>query len=529
MRKSIIIGAGTGGMAAGIHGQASGYDTRIFEMHTVPGGQRCAWKRKGYAFDGRIHRLFGRSPGTRPNGLWGELGAMPRDLVPTRECASVLSPRGVLRRDFWDLAELEAHLKELPPGDAAVIDGYIRGIKGCAKSALRGDAISGTAADRIKVPPRMLPAARRLRLDMQRFAARLSDPLLRRAFPLLAYSITDMPFIMLHLSKRAYGRQGDIAWPVGGSLESARSMERRCLDLGGAVHYRSKAERMLTAGNRAVGVRPEDGSDHRADVVISNADGRKTILEMLVGRFIDQRVPAWCEAVDDQTPRAVRVFLGAGRGLSVGPSAMVMPLDKPVAIAGRSADSPGLQRYGFDPSMAPEGKGVIKVELGSSSPCWDKLAKGGERYQEEKRKVADTVIGILDASRFPRPSEQVEVIDVPALLTWERYMGGTHGFQNLPAKKQGFSAAFFGKGCATLPGPGDFCPVGVWATMGGALLLNALSGKKAIERICRKDGKRFASTAGHLPSGPTTIPAPRSNDAWFEQRLSNERGERWPR
>jgi phytoene dehydrogenase-like protein len=35
----IIVGAGMGGMAAGIYGQMNGYETQIFEMHIKPGGQ----------------------------------------------------------------------------------------------------------------------------------------------------------------------------------------------------------------------------------------------------------------------------------------------------------------------------------------------------------------------------------------------------------------------------------------------------------------------------------------------------------
>jgi phytoene dehydrogenase-like protein len=43
MNKSIIIiGAGMGGLAAGIYGQMNGYQTKIFEMHSVPGGQVAA-------------------------------------------------------------------------------------------------------------------------------------------------------------------------------------------------------------------------------------------------------------------------------------------------------------------------------------------------------------------------------------------------------------------------------------------------------------------------------------------------------
>lgn len=37
-KKIIIIGAGVAGLTAGCHLQRNGYDTRIFELHTLPGG-----------------------------------------------------------------------------------------------------------------------------------------------------------------------------------------------------------------------------------------------------------------------------------------------------------------------------------------------------------------------------------------------------------------------------------------------------------------------------------------------------------
>jgi len=134
---------------------------------------------------------------------------------------------------------------------------------------------------------------------------------------------------------------------------------------------------------------------------------------------------------------------------------------------------------------------VIKVELVSAYPYWEELAKDRDRYDEEKQKVADVVIDLLEAGPFPGIREQVEVIDVPTLLTWERYMGGTHGFQNMPNRKQNVIGSFFGKGFATLPGLDSFYMVGVWATMGGALFINALSGRKVIRHICERDGRRF--------------------------------------
>jgi phytoene desaturase len=42
-RSIIIIGAGIAGLSAGCYGRMNGYDTEIFEMHTVPGGPMCKW------------------------------------------------------------------------------------------------------------------------------------------------------------------------------------------------------------------------------------------------------------------------------------------------------------------------------------------------------------------------------------------------------------------------------------------------------------------------------------------------------
>ena len=64
MEKSIIIiGAGIAGLSAGCYGQMNGYRTRIFEMHTTPGGLCTTWKRTGYKIDGCIHWLVGSWPG----------------------------------------------------------------------------------------------------------------------------------------------------------------------------------------------------------------------------------------------------------------------------------------------------------------------------------------------------------------------------------------------------------------------------------------------------------------------------------
>ena len=494
MRKSIIIiGAGMGGLASGIYGQINGYKTRIFEMHSVPGGQCAAWKRRGYTFDACIHHLFGCAAESKLNTLWRELGAMPRELVNTKECVSVSSPDGKMFFDYYDLDLLEQHLKELAPGDAMAIEEYTGAIKAFAKNDMWGEMMLGNAWGLLSKIPFMVTSGKWFKISMRQYAQRFSDPFLRRAFPLLEYSSPDLPFF-IHLAKHAYGCNRDIAWPVGGSLEFARSIEKRYRELGGEVSYQQKVVKILTEDGRAVGIRTADGSEHRSDIVISNADGRKTIMDMLEGRYLDDRIKEYCGDPVDETNWAVHVFLGVARDLSNEPSSLVMLLDEPLEIAGHVNESVEMQFYGFDRTMAPAGKGVIKVELVSSYSYWEKFSGDRSLYEGEKEKVAEKVISLLER-RFPGIRSQVEEVDVPTLKTWERFMGGTHGFANMPVKKFNFAAGLFSKELeTTLPGLANFHLVGVWVTSGGALFINALSGRTLIKTICKNDGKKFKTT-----------------------------------
>ncbi|HOW86221.1 MAG TPA: NAD(P)/FAD-dependent oxidoreductase [Candidatus Aminicenantes bacterium] len=489
----IVIGAGVGGLAAGIYGRMNGFDTKIFEMNAVPGGQCCAWKRGGYTFDGCIHHLFGCAPGSRLYGLWQELGAMPRAMVQPEECTSVLAPDGRLFRDYYDLDRLRAHMTELAPGDAAAIDEYVRGCRAFVGADRLGEMMLGTGAGRARALVGMAARLKWLTPTMEKFGRRFKDLFLKRAVPQLVYSNPAAP-LFVHLVRHGYGAAGSLQWPSGGTLPFALSIARRYKELGGEIAYSSRVERILTENGRAVGVRLADGGEHRADVVISDADGRKTIMDMLEGRFVDDGVRRACGEPPETTAWSVHVYLGVKRDLTGEPSAMIMLLDEPVEIAGHRCETLEMQIYGFDRTMAPAGKSVIKAELFSDYSYWKRLAGDRARYEEEKARAADRTIDVLER-RWPGLRAQVETIDVPTQLTWERYMGGTHGFANMPAKKASLWSGLKGAGGdMTLPGLDRFYFVGVWASMSGSLFGNALSGRRAIQELCRRLKRPFIIT-----------------------------------
>ncbi|MDD5509809.1 MAG: NAD(P)/FAD-dependent oxidoreductase [Dehalococcoidales bacterium] len=494
MAKSIIIiGSGMGGMAAGIYGQINGYDTQIFEMHTKPGGQCTSWRRKGYTFDACMHHFFGCKPDSSAYRLWHELGAMPRELVTVEACTAVVSPDGKMFIDYYDLERLEETLLKLSPADSKAIKQYVGAIEAFSKSKIGDTMLGGSIRAMMLRFPAMLSVRKWMKMDMRRFAERFSDLFLKKAFALLVYANPDAPFIF-HLLRHAGGLNGDIKWPVGGAAEFAKSIERRYLALGGTLHYSSQVEKILVENDKAVGIKLADGSDYRADIVISNADGRKTILNMLDGKYINDTVRDYCTPLADETPFAIDVFLGVNRDLTAEPSSLVLLLEQPVTIANHKYESIEAQLYGFDKSMAPTGKGTIKVELPASYTYWKQFYNGNrDEYREQKRQVAEQVIDILD-NHFPGLRNQVEVIDVSTLMTWEHYMGGTQGWFNFPNRKFEFSmkAELSDKKFkTTLPGLSNFYFVGVWATMMGSLFDNANSGKTTIRRICKNEGKKF--------------------------------------
>lgn len=79
-------------------------------------------------------------------------------------------------------------------------------------------------------------------------------------------------------------------------------------------------------------------------------------------------------------------------------------------------------------------------------------------------------------------------------MTWERYMGGTNGFANVPAKKASLWSGLRGAGGdMTLLGLDGFYFAGVWASMAPSLFGNALSGRLAVQALCRRMKVQFRS------------------------------------
>jgi phytoene dehydrogenase-like protein len=491
MGKSIaIIGAGIAGLAAGCYAQMNGYRTHLFEMHSKPGGLCTAWQREGYTFDSCIHHLAGSGPTSSLHRIWRELGALQGKEVLFRESfAQVEDADGRTFIVYVDPDRLEAHMKELSPADAEAIEAYANAVRRFARFEFFL-VLTAKPWEMVGMLPHLPLMIKWGKVTLEEYAQRFTDPFLQRAFPYIQYDIPGVP-AMANLAFLAECHKRRSGWPVGGSLAFAQAIADRYTELGGELHYRSRVGKVLVEDDRAVGVRLVDGAEHRADIVVSAADGHATIFDMLEGKYVDDRLHRYYDAAPESQVMNCYVFLGVARDLSREPHMLTLLLEQPMEAMGRTFGRLDVELYSAETGLAPEGRTAVKVNLEAGYPFWKDLYADRARYDEEKERVAKAVIERLE-QRFSGLNEGIEAVDVATPVTIERYTGNYHGFQAWGVPGAGLLDMAKGL-CKTLPGLDNFYMVGQWALANIGISTVAVAARKLAEEICKRDGKRFVT------------------------------------
>ncbi len=483
----LIIGAGVAGLAAGIYGQMNGYHTEIFERHTLPGGVCTSWKRKGYTFDGAIHWLTGTRPGTAMHKVLCNLGALGEQGVINHEVFRHIVIGDRYLDVYTQPDRLELEMLRVSPQDKEAIQELITEIKRFAKFEIPLDRTHPTPKELFKMLPFLPGITRYQNMSIGDYAARFKDPFLKEAF----LNIFPMPgaTMMIALLTLALFSCGDNGYPLGGSLYLARSMEQRYLALGGKIHYNALVERILVENGCALGIRLANGIEHQASYIISAADGHSTLFEMLGEEYVDAQTQKYYQELPLFKP-LVYVCLGINRDLSAEPHIVTNVLKPPIEFAGEKHERLGWFHYCYDPSSAPKGKSAVISMIETDYKFWYEAYQALNRYDKEKQKVAQLVIGMLE-EQFPGIRSQVEVIDVATPMTWVRYTGNWQGAYEgwLPGAKA--MAAHFKK---QLSGLKNFYMCGQWVEPGGGVPVAMISGRNAIRMICRQDRLPFRSS-----------------------------------
>ena len=494
MDTIIIIGAGLTGLSAGCYGRMNGYKTTIYEMHDIPGGVCTAWKRKGYTIDGAVNWVIGTKPDGMYHRFWEELGVAQNWEVYNHDLTLAVENReGKVFNVYCDADRLERHMLEIAPEDADTVRelaGAIRRASGFTFPADKPAELYGIIdmIKSVKMLPLMGFMKKWAKVTAGEYVSRFENPFMREVFP-LAFG-TDAPMVML-IMMLAWQHAKAAGYVIGGALPLAEAVEKRYLDLGGEVHYSSRVEKILVENEKAVGVRLADGSEHRADWVISAADGRTTIFDMLEGKYVDREIRERYENPNLFKP-LVYVSLGVEGDLEDLPASiggLTYPLDTPISIAGKEEKTMTVRSYSFDPTLSPEGKNVLIVQYETDFDYWKELRQDTKEYKAEKERITAAVIAGLE-QRFPGITERVEMTDVATPVTWERYTGNWRGaYEGWMFDDESFTASMK----KSLPGLGNFYMAGQWVNPGGGIPTAVMSGNHTIQLICKQDRRKFVT------------------------------------
>ncbi len=290
----IVIGSGSGGLAAALALARAGRRTLVLERHYLPGGYSQSCKLCGFSFSPGIHYIGELQVGGSLRRIYEGLG-VAGDLVFFE-----LDPDGYDRAFIGDVRfdipkgadAFAERLKRRFPREAKGIDGYFRTVSAIAAELGNARPPESVGAA-LTLPLRMPNSLRYGTMPLERFLGRFThDPLLRAILSIQAGDHGMAPSrapTALHAGLQSYYFNG-ACYPQGGGCLIPTTFVKHIEAHGGEVRLATEVASILVSGGRVAGVRTAKGEEITADVVVSNTDPGVTWGQLVPSEHVPWRL-----------------------------------------------------------------------------------------------------------------------------------------------------------------------------------------------------------------------------------------------
>jgi phytoene dehydrogenase-like protein len=323
-------------------------------------------------------------------------------------------------------------------------------------------------------------------VSVEEFSERFQHPLLRKSMRYLISPLILHMLVHLSMDNKVSG------YPAIGSLGISKLLSQKFTESGGTLYTQTKVKKIIVDNNIAVGLKLQDGSEVKGDIIISAMDIHSTLFELLGGKYVDENLRNAMNKFRLNTSR-IQVSLGVSIDPFDLPHSFKIILDNPVVIGNETHQYIDVLKYDEETDAAPPGKALFIVQLVTRDyDYWIDLRSNDRvKYVEAKKDVAKAVISILE-KRFDTLTDEIEMIDVTTPATYHRYTNNWKGsiqgwdqenlFQRNPFKKQ-------------LKRLDNFYLTGHWVEPGGGVPIAYKSGRDVAQVICKNEGKKFYTSA----------------------------------
>jgi phytoene desaturase len=287
-KKIIVIGSGFGGLGAAVRLAAHGHEVEIFEKRDKLGGRAYVYDINGFHFDG------GPTVITAPfmfDDIFSLAGKRREDYITFVPCDPFYRIFDHDKRVFNYNNDHEFILSEIDRISPEDKQGYLNFI-GTTKPIFEkgflelADKPFLHVTDMLKVAPDLIKL--QSYKSVYRYVSQfVRNEFLRQIFTFHPLLVGGNPFdttsiyAMIHYLEREWG----VHYAIGGTGAIVQAFGKVFGELGGKVHLNADVAEIITYGSKVTGIRLKDGTVHKADVVISNADVAWTYMNLIPNSY----------------------------------------------------------------------------------------------------------------------------------------------------------------------------------------------------------------------------------------------------
>lgn len=491
MKKIVIIGGGIAGLSAGIYAQLNGFESIILEKNTIIGGECIGWEREGCYIDGCIHWLTGSNSG-EINRVWKRVGALENiKIIEPEYLYQYINGKTIISL-YRDIDKLKEELLSVSKDDSEQISEFINYIKALESMSMPTEPLDQmNLGDLMKFMKSMKGVSKIVKetssISLEEYATRLKSDDLKKF--ILSYMPKDYQ-LMSFLVSIATFTSGNGNIPEGKSIDFSNRMRDKYLSLGGIIYLNKTVSEIVIKNKLVEEVITASKEVFHCDYLIPSCDVDVTFHKLLKNKYNDKKFEKrYLNEKDNPLISNCYFAYTVDKNVATTLPHMSLLESEGIKVANKNRTTIGLKVYDYINNE----NGLVTaisplMQDGEDYDYWESLYKKDKtKYKSEKLRIGEEIRKKF-ILQYPQLEGNIKLIDSATPMTYQRYLGAYKGsYMSFMLTKKSKQMMHNGK----IKNIKNLFMAGQWLITPGGLPTALMSGKFALQRICKTEKKEF--------------------------------------